>query len=209
VVVVAGAVVVVDEVVVSGTVVVVDEVVVVRGGTVMGGTVIGGTVIGGTVIGGTVMVVGGTVIGGTVMVDVVVLAGRLVLVDEVVLVAGTVVVVDEVVVVSGTHTGLVTVFESSVTAPFRANNRPWTVAFVFAVIDVKARMVPRNVVPTPRVAELPTCQKTLHGCAPLISSTLLLGAVMSVDPAWKTKIALGSPWASSVSAPVMANESAL
>jgi hypothetical protein len=197
-------------IVIGGTVMVV-------GGTVIGGTMIGGTVmvVGGTVIGGTVMVVGGTVIGGTViggtvMVEVVVLAGRVVLVDELVVVTGRVVVVDEVVVVvSGGHTGLVTVFESSVTAPFRANNRPWTPALVLAVIDVKARMVPTNVEPTPRVAELPTCQKTLQGCAPLISTTLLLGAVMTVDPAWKMKIGLGSPWASSVSPPVMANESAL
>jgi hypothetical protein len=80
---------------------------------------------------------------------------------------------------------------------------------VFAVIDVRARMVPTKVEPTPRVAELPTCQKTLHAWAPLMSTTLLLGEVMSVKPAWKMKTALGSPWASSVSGPVMANETAL
>ena len=82
-------------------------------------------------------------------------------------------------------------------------------AFVLAVIDVRARIVPTNVEPTPSVAELPTCQKTLQGWPPLMTITLLLAAVMSVEPAWKMKTASGSPWASSVSVPVIANESAL
>jgi hypothetical protein len=70
-------------------------------------------------------------------------------------------------------------------------------------------LVPTNLGTTPSVAEVPTCQKTLHGWAPLMSSTLLLGAVMSVEPAWKRKTALVSSWASRVSGPVIANESAL
>jgi hypothetical protein len=38
----------------------------------------------------------------------------------------------------------------------------------------------------PRVAELPTCQYTLHGEAPLISSTELAEAAVSADPISKT-----------------------
>ena len=223
-VVVAGAVVVVTDVevvalvslpmvvvVVAGMVVLVEVLVLVDvlvgaseiGGAVIGGIVIGGTVTGGRVMGGTV--VGAIVIGGTVMGGTVVLVLDEVVLDEVVLEE---VVLEEVVGV-GAHTGLVTVLESSVTAPFRANRRPCTVALVFAVIEVKARMVPMKVEPTPSVAELPTCQKTLQGWAPLMSITLLLGAVIKVDPAWKIQTAFGSPWASRVRVPVMANASAL
>ena len=54
----------------------------------------------------------------------------------------------------------------------------------------------------PSVAELPTCQKTLQACAPLTSLPGCAEAVISVEPAWKTKTAFGSPWASSVSVPV-------
>jgi hypothetical protein len=197
-------------VVVAGTVVLVEDVV---AGTV---EVVAGTVVlVVVVIAGTVEVVAGTVVLVVVVVagTVVVVAGTVVVVaGTVVVVAGTVLLVEvvvEEVVVGARHTGLVTVFESRVTAPLRASKRPWTVAFVFAVIDVKARMVPMKVEPTPRVAELPTCQKTLQGWAPLMSTTLLLGAVMSVDAAWKMKTAFGSPWASRVSGPVIANESAL
>jgi hypothetical protein len=68
----------------------------------------------------------------------------------------------------GVHVDLVMVFVSRVTAPLRAKSLPSTVAPVVAVMLVSARMVPRNLVPVPRVAELPTCQKTLQDCAPLI-----------------------------------------
>ena len=54
------------------------------------------------------------------------------------------------------------VFESRVTAPFSANSLPFTVAPVFAVMEMLAMTVPTKWVPVPRVAELPTCQKTLH-----------------------------------------------
>ena len=43
--------------------------------------------------------------------------------------------------------------------------RPITVAPVVAVMLVSARMLPMNAVLVPRVAELPTCQKTLHVAA--------------------------------------------
>lgn len=118
----------------------------------------------------------GTVVGGTAVV--------------VVVAVGTVVVV---VVVGRAHRGLVTVLESKVVAPFRASNRRSKVAFVFALIEVNARMVPTNLEPTPSVEELPTCQKTLQAWAPLASVTPLLVEVMSVDPAWKMKTASGSP----------------
>ena len=44
---------------------------------------------------------------------------------------------------------------------------------VVTVIEARARIVPRNVVFVPSVAELPTCQKTLHAVAPLIRFTVL------------------------------------
>lgn len=102
--------------------------------------------------------------------------------------------------------GAVTVLVSNVTAPLRASSRPSTVAVVFAVIEVKARIVPTKVDPTPSVADVPTCQKTLQAWAPLMSSTTLLVAVTRVDPVWKMKTAAGSCWASSVSVPVTAND---
>ena len=57
---------------------------------------------------------------------------------------------------------------SRVTAAVRARARPWTVTPVVTVIEVRARMVPVKSESVPRVAELPTCQKTLHSWAPLI-----------------------------------------
>ncbi len=48
---------------------------------------------------------------------------------------------------------------------------------VVAEIDVRARMLPTKVELVPSVAELPTCQYTLHGWAPLISTTRLAEAV--------------------------------
>jgi len=110
-------------------------------------------------------------------------------------------VVDVVVCVGAAHLERVMVLVSSVTAPFRASSLPWIVAPVWAVIDVKARTVPTKVEPVPRVAELPTCQKTLHACAPPIRATVLFVPVISVLAAWKMNTAFGSPWASSVTVP--------
>ncbi len=62
--------------------------------------------------------------------------------------------------------------------------------------------------PVPSVAELPTCQNTLQACAPLIRLTVLPDAVVSEEPAWKTKTAFGSPPPFSVSAPVSPIEEA-
>ncbi len=85
------------------------------------------------------------------------------------------------------------VLVSSVTAAFLASNRPVTFAPVVAVIDAFARIVPLKVEFVPSVAELPTCQKTLLGRTPLMRFTLLLAAVVSVDPIWKMKTSLELP----------------
>jgi hypothetical protein len=91
---------------------------------------------------------------------------------------------------------------SIVTAPFRARALPDTVVLVFRVMLASARMLPANLVSVPRVAELPICQKTLHGWAPLITMTYAPLAAVSVLPIWKMKTAPGSPWASRTSVPV-------
>jgi hypothetical protein len=99
------------------------------------------------------------------------------------------------------HEGLVKVFESSVTAPFRASNRPSIDALVLAEIDVSASTVPTKTELVPSVAELPTCQNTLHEPAPLTSRTRLELFTTRVLAALKMKTAFGSPCASSVSVP--------
>jgi len=163
---------------------------------------VNGAVVVGVVAGAVVAVVPGAVVlvvaGGAVVAVVLVVAGALVLV-----VAGA-----AVVVVGGAaaHGVFVMVLVSRVTEAFRARSRPCTVALVLAAIAVKARMEPTNVDPTPSVAELPTCQKTLHGCAPLINETVLLGAVMRVEPAWKIQTVAGSFCASRIRVPVMASD---
>ena len=65
---------------------------------------------------------------------------------------------------------------SRVTAPLRASARPCTMTPVCTVIEVSARMLPTKTEPVPSVAELPTCQKTLHSVAPLIRSIVLADA---------------------------------
>ena len=64
-------------------------------------------------------------------------------------------------------------------------------------------MVPTKTEFVPSVAELLTCQKTLHGFAPLTSKTLLAEAVIRVLFDWKINTALESPLASRVRVPVM------
>ena len=96
---------------------------------------------------------------------------------------------------------VVIVLVSMVTAPSRASSLPWIVAPVFAVMDAKAMMVPTKRGPVPSVAEEPTCQKTLHACAPLTSRTVVFDSVISVEPIWKMNTALGSPRALSVTLP--------
>ena len=107
------------------------------------------------------------------------------------------------------HVGFVTVFVRRVSAPVSedglsaeaptpARSRPSTFALVPTEIDVCARMVPRKVELAPSVAELPTCQNTLHDWAPRTRFTVVLPAVTSVEAAWKMKTALGSFSPSSV-----------
>ena len=72
--------------------------------------------------------------------------------------------------VPAAHRARVTESSISVTAPLRARSLPFTLAPLFTEIDVSARMLPWNAVLVPSVAELPTCQKTLHAWAPLTSS---------------------------------------
>jgi hypothetical protein len=88
-----------------------------------------------------------------------------------------------------------TEFVSIVTAPLRASARPATDAPVFRVMLVRARMLPTRWLVVPRVAELPTCQKTLQSepVPALVTLTDALDAVVSVLAIWKTKTALELP----------------
>ena len=97
--------------------------------------------------------------------------------------------------------GALMVLLSKVTAPLRAKRLPSDITPVFTVIELCARMFPRNVEPVPKVAELPTCQKTLHSLPPLIKSTTEALPVARVDPIWKTQTALVLPPASRVRIP--------
>lgn len=91
---------------------------------------------------------------------------------------------------------------SRVTCPLRASTRPATVEPVCTVASVNAKMFPTNVVWVPRVAELPTCQKTLQGSTPLISITVLFDAVIRVDATWKMNTASDAFSPSNVTVPV-------
>jgi len=74
---------------------------------------------------------------------------------------------------------------SKVTAPLRAKALPLRTAPVPSEMEERARMSPAKVELVPRVAELPICQKTLAALAPLMSTTLLLVAVVSALAIWK------------------------
>jgi hypothetical protein len=50
-------------------------------------------------------------------------------------------------------------------------------------MDVRANMVPEKLLVVPMVAELPTCQKTLHAWAPFSRTTELPDAAISDEPA--------------------------
>jgi hypothetical protein len=90
----------------------------------------------------------------------------------VVVVVGVVVVVVEVVVVvvGVSQVGRVIVSWIRVTSALRARSRPAIFTPSPTVMDVKAMIVPTKLEPDPRVAELVTCQKTLHAWAPLAST---------------------------------------
>jgi hypothetical protein len=76
---------------------------------------------------------------------------------------------------------------SRVTALFRAKSYSSTLAKVFAVMLVKTRMCPPKVESVPKVADLPTCQKTWQNVASPSRTTLLSDAVMRVDSIWEIK----------------------
>lgn len=148
--------------------------------------------------GGSVVVVAGAsvVVVGAAVVLVVVWAG-------VVDVGAAVVVVEVlVVVVVAAQAPRDTTFVSRVTAPFSARSRPSMAAPVFIVTDAEARIVPAKSESVPMVAEDPTCQNTLHGLAPLVSTTLASLAVVRVLGIWKMNTASGLFWASRVTEPV-------
>lgn len=110
------------------------------------------------------------------------------------------------------HAGEEMVSPISVTAPVPeacspASRRPSTVAALSTEMLAEARMVPRNVEPEPSVAELPTCQNTLHDWAPLTSTTALPDPVVKVVPAWNTNTAPDLPPPSSVSGTGPVNDS--
>src|SRR5579863_2938842 len=123
-------------------------------------------------------------------------------VDEVEVVVDVELVV--VVPVESEHVGTLTVLASIVTAPVMAWTRPFTTAPVSSVIEVVARMDPAKLVVVPRVAELPTCQNTLHACAPFSSTTDADVAVVSVEAAWKMKTESVFPAPFRVTVPVRA-----
>ena len=83
--------------------------------------------------------------------------------------------------------GTVMVLASRVTAAVWARIRPCTVAVESSVAEVSAIRVPTKVLPEPKVAELPTVQKTLQALAPFSSSTTLPDAVTRLEEAWKMK----------------------
>jgi hypothetical protein len=70
-------------------------------------------------------------------------------------------------------------------------------------MDVNARMFPVIAELVASVAELPTCQKTVHCRAPPRRIMLLPDAVTSVDAILKMKTPSGSPVESSVRIPVI------
>ena len=92
--------------------------------------------------------------------------------------------------------------ESRVTAALSDRARPCRVASVCMAMRASAMIVPTKSVRTPMVAALPICQNTLQGLAPLMKTTLLSVAVVSVDPAWNTHTESGSLAPSRVSVPV-------
>jgi hypothetical protein len=72
-----------------------------------------------------------------------------------------------------------------VTSPVSANSRPCTVTPAPTVIEVDAMTVPAKVGPF-SVAELPTCQNTLHGSTPSSTMLPLVPVIRLCDaPVWK------------------------
>ncbi len=81
---------------------------------------------------------------------------------------------------------------SNVTAAV-ASALPFICAAAPIVIEATAIIVPLKTFPAPRVAELPTTQKTWLAVAPPVSTMVAPAAVVSVEAISKTKTALASP----------------
>lgn len=79
-------------------------------------------------------------------------------------------------------------------------------AFVFTVAEMRDKMTPYMFVPTPRVVDDPTAQKTLQAEAPPVRTMEESTAVMRVLPIWKTQESESDPVPARVSVPVMAAE---
>jgi hypothetical protein len=83
---------------------------------------------------------------------------------------------------AGIAGGYVSVTVSVVTAPLIANSRPDITSLVVVVMEVRARIFPMKMLLVPRVAELPTCQKTFAARAPFMAIIRAELAVVSVVP---------------------------
>lgn len=70
---------------------------------------------------------------------------------------------------------------------------------VLSVTLSRARTLPARLAATPIVAELPVCQNTLQGRAPLITATAAASSVLAI---WKTNRGSGCPWPSRTRLPV-------
>ncbi len=86
--------------------------------------------------------------------------------------------------------------------PPRAKSPPTTVASTLAVIETAARMFPIKSEPGPRVALVPTFQKTLAGFPPPVITTVDPAAVVRVLPIWKYHASSALPVPTRVRTPV-------
>ncbi|KAF4621643.1 hypothetical protein G7Y89_g14507 [Cudoniella acicularis] len=94
------------------------------------------------------------------------------------------------------------VFVSIVRVPPRANKPPLLLAPPSAVTETCARIVPANAMLIPKVADVPTCQKTLQGKPPPESITAEPTEVTKVEPIWKYQASVGDPVPASIKVPV-------
>ena len=104
------------------------------------------------------------------------------------------------------HVSTLTVLKSRVTVAPNAKTPPLDTALVLSVTEAAARIFPWNKLPVPKVAELPTCQNTLHGNPPPVSRTVDPDAVIREDPIWKYHASLAEPVPARVKVPVTAAE---
>jgi hypothetical protein len=82
---------------------------------------------------------------------------------------------------------------AKLTDPFRAKALPVIATVPLSVMVVSATMLPRNWVPVPSVAELPTQKYTFFAWVPLVRAIAAPVPVVSVDPALITNCALELP----------------